>query len=106
MPHGPPGDFGPAPLTAIHAKTGEIAWRDRTFSKANLLYADGKLILLDEDGALGLATISPSGMKVVAKTNLAATRHWTVPTLDGTRLYVRNEREVMALELGAAGQAR
>ena len=104
--YGTSGDFGPAPLTAIHAKTGEIAWRDRTFSKANLLYADGKLILLDEDGALGLATISPAGMKVLAKANLAATRHWTVPTLDGTRLYVRNEREMMALELGAAGQAR
>lgn len=98
--YGTSGDFGPAPLTAVHAKTGEIAWRDRTFSKANLLYADGKLILLDEDGALGLARISPKGVEVLARTNLSATRHWTIPTLDGTRLYVRNEREMMALELG------
>ena len=98
--YGTSGDFGPAPLTAIHAESGEIAWRDRTFSKANLLYADGKFILLDEEGVLGLARVSPQGVKVLAKTNLASTRHWTVPTLDGTRLYVRNEREMMALELG------
>jgi outer membrane protein assembly factor BamB len=98
--YGSSGDFGPAPLTAIHAKTGEIAWRDRAFSKANLLYAGDKLIVLDEDGALAVARISPQGMTVLARTSLASTRHWTVPTLVGTRLFVRNEREMMALELG------
>jgi outer membrane protein assembly factor BamB len=95
------GDFGPAPLTALDARTGEIAWRDRTFAKANLLYADGKLIVLDEDGALALARVSPKGLEVLAKANLSETRHWTAPTLDGTRLYIRNEREMLALELGA-----
>jgi outer membrane protein assembly factor BamB len=95
------GDFGPAPLTAIHAKTGEIAWRDRTFAKANLLYADGKVILLDEDGVLALARVSPKGLDVLGKTSLTQTRHWTAPTLDGTRLYVRNEREMLALDLAA-----
>jgi outer membrane protein assembly factor BamB len=95
------GDFGPAPLTAIQVKTGEIAWRDRTFAKANLLLADGKFILLDEDGTLALVRVSPKGLEVLAKTSLTETRHWTVPTLDGTRLYIRNEREMMALELGA-----
>ena len=44
------GDFGPAFLTAVDLKTGKIAWQDRTFSRAQLLYADGKLIILDEDG--------------------------------------------------------
>jgi outer membrane protein assembly factor BamB len=95
------GDFGPAPLTAIHAKTGEIAWRDRTFAKANLLYADGKVILLDEDGVLALARVSPKGLEVLGKTSLTQTRHWTAPTLDGTRLYIRNEREMLALDLAA-----
>jgi outer membrane protein assembly factor BamB len=99
--YGSSGDFGPAPLAAIHAKTGAIAWRDRTFAKANLLYADGKVILLDEDGVLALVRISPQGLEVLTKAALAATRHWTVPTLDGTRLYVRNQREMMALDLGA-----
>ena len=47
------GDFGPAFLTAVNTKTGAIAWQDRTFARAQLLHADGKLIVLDEDGTLG-----------------------------------------------------
>ena len=47
------GDFGPAFLTAVNVKTGAIAWQDRAFARAQLLYADGKLIVLDEDGTLG-----------------------------------------------------
>lgn len=97
--YGSSGDFGPSPLTAINAKTGKIAWKDRTFAKANLLYADGKLIVLDEDGLLALVRVSPEGLQVLSKTSLAATRHWTVPTLAATRLYIRNQREMMALDL-------
>ena len=42
-------------------------WQDRSFARAQLLYADGKLIILDEDGNLGLATVSPQGLKVLAR---------------------------------------
>ena len=42
--------FGPAFLTAVNVKTGAIAWQDRAFARAQMLYADGKLIVLDEDG--------------------------------------------------------
>ena len=51
--YGSSGDFGPAFFSAVHVPSGEIAWRDRTFSKAVFLYADKKLIILDEDGNLG-----------------------------------------------------
>jgi hypothetical protein len=47
--YGSSDDFGPAPLTALDAKTGKVLWRDRSFPKATFLYADGKLILVDED---------------------------------------------------------
>jgi outer membrane protein assembly factor BamB len=46
------GDLGPAPMPAVDVPTGEVLWRDRTFAKHSVLFADGKLILLDEDGAL------------------------------------------------------
>ena len=46
-------------------KTGNIAWQDRSFARAQLLYADGKMVVLDEDGTLGLATVSPQGLKVL-----------------------------------------
>jgi outer membrane protein assembly factor BamB len=94
------GDFGPAPFTAVNLKTGEIAWQDRSFAKATLLYADDKFILLDEDGNLGLAMVSPQGLKVLAKVPLLSQKAWTVPTLVGTKLYLRDRKIMLALELG------
>lgn len=96
---GSSGDFGPAPMTAVDVRTGATVWQDRTFPKANLVYADGKVILLDEDGVLALVTLSPQGMKVISKTNLLTNLAWTPPTLAGTRLYVRDRRMIMALDL-------
>ena len=96
---GSSGDFGPAPMTAVDVRTGQTVWQDRTFPKANFIYADGKLILLDEDGVLALVTLSPQGMKVISKTNLLTHLSWTPPTLAGTRLYIRDRKTIMALDL-------
>jgi outer membrane protein assembly factor BamB len=98
--YGASGDFGPSFLTAVEVKTGKIAWQDRSFARTNFLHADGKLIILDEDGHLALATVSPQGLQVHAKTQLLSNKAWTVPTLVGTKLYVRDRKVIMALELG------
>ena len=96
---GSSGDFGPAPMTAIDVRTGNTVWQDRSFPKANMVYVDGKVILLDEDGVLALVTLSPQGMKVISKTNLLTNLAWTPPTVSGTKLYVRDRKMVVALEL-------
>jgi outer membrane protein assembly factor BamB len=95
------GDFGPAFLSAVDLKTGKIAWQDRSFSRAQLVYADGKLIILDEDGTLGLATVSPQGLKVLSRAAVLANVAWTPPTLAGTTLYVRDRRTIAAFNLGS-----
>lgn len=99
--YGSSGDFGPAFLTAINARTGEIAWQDRTFSKASFLNVDGKVILLDEDGMLALVTLSAKGLNVLAKAQVAKAISWTVPTLVNTTLYVRDRVNIMAFDVGA-----
>ncbi|MEK6286960.1 MAG: PQQ-binding-like beta-propeller repeat protein [Acidobacteriota bacterium] len=96
---GSSGDFGPAPMTAVDVRTGNTVWQDRSFPKANLVYVDGKVILLDEDGVLALVTFSPQGMKVISKTNLLTNLAWTPPTVTGTRLYVRDRKTIVALDL-------
>jgi len=93
------GDFGPAFLTAVNVKTGTIAWQDRAFARAQLLYADNKLIILDEDGTLGLATVSPQGLNVLARASILENRAWTPPTLAGTTLYVRDRKTIAAFDL-------
>jgi outer membrane protein assembly factor BamB len=93
------GDFGPAFFAGINVKTGEVGFQDRSFPKSNFIYADGKLIILDEDGNLALATVSPTGLKVISKTSLMKNLAWTVPTLVGTKLYLRDRQTIMAVDL-------
>jgi outer membrane protein assembly factor BamB len=94
------GDFGPSFVTALDAGTGAVAWQDRGFARATLLWADGKVILLDEDGVLGLATPGPTGLQVHGKASVLTNKAWTAPTLVGTRLFVRDRASVKAFDLG------
>jgi outer membrane protein assembly factor BamB len=96
---GSSGDFGPAPLTAVDVTTGKVLWQTREFPKVNIVVADHKAILLDEDGLLALATLSPDGCKVIAKAQLLDKLSWTAPTLAGTKLYVRDKKEIAAFDL-------
>lgn len=93
------GDFGPAPFTAINLETGELAWRSRELTKASSILADGKLIILTEDGELVLATVSPEKLTIHSRHELFNSRSWTVPTLTGKSLFARNRQELVAMEL-------
>lgn len=102
---GSSGDFGPAFFTAVNRHTGTIVWRDRSFAKASFLYVEGKLLLLDEDGNLALVTVSPEGLQIHQRAQVFESLSWTVPTLIGTKLYLRNKSTIMALDLGKVAHA-
>lgn len=97
--YGSSGDFGPAFFVGVNVKTGEVAFQDRSFPKASFVLADGKLIILDEDGNLAIATASPTGLRVISKVSVLKNLAWTVPTLVGTKLYLRDRRTIVALDL-------
>ncbi|MFN2448158.1 MAG: PQQ-binding-like beta-propeller repeat protein [Vicinamibacterales bacterium] len=99
--YGTTGDFGPAFLTALDVKTGKTAWQYRGFGRASLVYADGKAIILDEDGDLALARLTPEAVTVVSQAKIFDTTSWSVPTLVGPRLYARDREKIVALDVGA-----
>jgi hypothetical protein len=94
------GDFGPCPTVAVDMPTGRVLWRNRDFARSTFVYADGKLIILDEDGNLGLAIASRSGLNILARAPILSNVAWTTPSLVGTKLYLRDRKQMMALELG------
>ena len=103
--YGTSGQSATAVMTATHVATGETAWRQRGFSRASMVYADGKALLLEEDGDLTLARLTPGGMTTLAQAPLFDTRSWTAPTLAGTTLYARDREKIVALDLSnAAGR--
>lgn len=71
----------------------------RDFAQANFIHADGKLSLLDEQGTLGLANLTPEGLNVLATASVLEEKAWTAPSLIGTKLYLRDRKQIMALEL-------
>jgi outer membrane protein assembly factor BamB len=97
---GSSGDFGPCPTVAIDIKTGNILWQNREFARATFLYADNKLIIMDEDGNVGIAEPTREALNVRAKASVLTNRSWTVPTLIGRTLYVRDRKSMAAFDLG------
>jgi outer membrane protein assembly factor BamB len=94
------GKGSQAILSAVDVKTGTIHWQERSISKATFVRADGKLITLDQDGNLMIAYPSPQGFKIAAKASLLTNLSWTPPVLVGTRLYLRDRRSMMSVDLG------
>lgn len=97
------GFNGPAFLTCVHLRSGQVAWQERGFSKGQLVKSGEKLILLDEDGTLALIEATPAGLKVLVKESLLQRTSWTPPTLSGSTLYLRDRKSLMALDLAAKG---
>jgi outer membrane protein assembly factor BamB len=89
-------------MAAVNLRTGEIGWRERGFARANCVEANGKLIILDEDGVLYLASATPEKLVVHASTQLLNRTAWTVPTIVGQTLYVRDARKILAVNLGTS----
>jgi outer membrane protein assembly factor BamB len=91
--------FDNAILKCIEAATGEERWAARGFSKGSLLYADGHLIIFGERGLLAVAEASPDGYRERARTQVFNAKTWTMPTLANGRLFLRSEKEMVALDL-------
>jgi hypothetical protein len=81
--------------------TGKRTWVERGFSDAAILHADGKLIILDVNGRLTLATPTGEGLTIHSQCQITERYSYTVPTLVGKTLYVRDRNHIMALDLGA-----
>jgi len=94
------GKGSQAILSAVDARSGRIHWQERSIEKATFVWADQKLITLDQDGNLMIAHPSPQGFKIAAKAPLLTHLSWTPPVLVGTRLFIRDRKTLMAVDLG------
>jgi outer membrane protein assembly factor BamB len=93
------GDFGGTIYLCLNIRTGQILWRERSMPRANALLVGDRAILLDEEGVLHLANLSPDGLKVVCSFQALDHLAWTPPSIAGTRLYVRDRKSIAAIEL-------
>lgn len=96
--------FSSAILTAMKLEDGSVAWRDRATGKGNLVYADGHLILVGENGAVALVQIGTGAYNEISRFSLSTSGRpvWAPPVLANGRLYIRDQETLHAFKAGAS----
>lgn len=93
--------FDDGTLKCIEAATGTEKWKARGYGKGSLLWADGTLVVLSDDGRLALVPAIPSGFTETSTFEIFKSKTWTMPSLADGRLYLRSEGELVALDVKA-----
>jgi outer membrane protein assembly factor BamB len=92
-------DIPPANLVCFDPKTGKERWSKTNFGMANLILADGKLILVDEQGTLVLATASRKGYEALGRAQILNSTTRALPALANGLLYVRDAETLKCVDL-------
>ena len=92
--------FDNGTLKCVHAQTGTERWAQRGFAKGSLIFADGHLVVLGEKGQLALIEATPDAYREQGRAQLFTSRTWAQPALADGVLYVRSQKEMVALEIG------
>ncbi|HEX7180390.1 MAG TPA: PQQ-binding-like beta-propeller repeat protein [Thermoanaerobaculia bacterium] len=91
--------FDNASLKCIVAETGEQKWVQRGYGKGSLIAADGLLYILSDQGQLVLAEAMPAGFQEKGRVKVMEGKTWTAPVLSRGRLYLRDEDEMIVLDV-------
>jgi outer membrane protein assembly factor BamB len=100
----------PGILVAMEFKTGKVAWKDRSVTKGNCIFAEDLLYCQGESGKVGLIDPSPAGYKEISRFEFhpgvengpfwAPSGHmWTVPAIANGRLYLRDQDNLYAYDI-------
>jgi outer membrane protein assembly factor BamB len=77
-------------LKCLDAQTGKERWQQRGTGKGGLIAADGKLIVLSEDGELIVAPADPNRFTAISRAKVLDGLCWTHPVLANGKIYCRN----------------
>jgi outer membrane protein assembly factor BamB len=91
-----------ADLHCVEAKTGKTLWtrpRVGQYHASLLRTGDGKLLMLEDGGDLVLLDPSPKEYRELARSKVCGAT-WAHPALAGGKLYLRDDKEVLCLDLG------
>ena len=95
------GDLSAFGLRCLDLHTGELKWNERYPGRSAFIAAEGHLIALGERGTLQLLLPTPAQVAVKGELpNLLTYKAWALPALANKRLYLRDEKHVICLDLG------
>lgn len=92
-------------LVCASAETGARVWKERTYP-GSLILVDGHLVVLSTSaGLIRVVEATPSGYREKGRLQVfnRGAQGWAPPSYAGTRVFIRNEEEVAAVELASPG---
>jgi outer membrane protein assembly factor BamB len=91
----------PAALRCLEAKTGKVLWTRPNVGQyhATLMRVKNRMLLLEEGGELALFEPDPKAYKELARAKVCG-KTWAHPALANGKLYVRDDRELICVEVG------
>jgi len=91
-------EFGQT-LRAVEFKTGKVRWSQERFLAGSMILAGDRLLIMRETGELVLAPASPDAFRPLARAMVLPAVVRALPALADGRLYVRNEKTLVCLDL-------
>jgi outer membrane protein assembly factor BamB len=86
---------------AVDFLTGEVRWSSDEPGHAQIIAADGKLVLFNDRGEVILAQASPMAYKELGRVTLFPDEIcWTAPALSDGRFYLRTQTRAACIYLG------
>jgi outer membrane protein assembly factor BamB len=98
--YGHHGNAGAVTLRCLELKTGERKWAERQPGRATMIAVQGHLVSLDERGGLRLIVARPDGYRAKGEVRgLLEYKAWAAPALAEGRLYLRDQKHLVCLDL-------
>jgi len=93
--------FSSGILTSMDLMTGEVAWKDRSVGKGQVILAEGLLYLQGETGTVALAEATPTAYKEISRFEFGRGDYplWTLPVIAGGRLYLRDQGKLACYKI-------
>lgn len=93
--------FSGAFLIGVNAETGEERWRERTGAGTVIAVGDQLLFLSQDSGEVQVATVTPNSFATLSRARVLTPgiRAVTGPSFSGGLLFVRNLKEIVALQM-------
>ena len=88
--------------------TGDVQWNHRggEYAHGSLVLANKHLVALSPEGELRIGKASPKRFNATGRAQILDGQCWTVPTLSNGRLYARNHKRIVCVDLRLRPEAQ
>jgi outer membrane protein assembly factor BamB len=86
-------------LVCLDVESGKRRWRGRAYGNGQLLGMGNSLLILSEQGDVVLVSADSDKFREMGRLKVFSDRTWNTPALAGRQLFMRNDVEMVCLEL-------